>query len=88
MAIASFVLSIVGLLGVGSVLGIILGAKARGQIRASRGAQRGDALALAGIIIGICTLAITMVIVTLWLIALANYGSHLGHLDLSPGSRS
>jgi hypothetical protein len=88
MAIASLVLSVLGLLGVGSVLGIILGAKARRQVRMSHGTQNGDRLALAGIVVGICTLAIAVVVVTLWLIALANYSSHLSHLDLSPGSGS
>jgi hypothetical protein len=88
MAIASLVLSVIGLLGVGSVLGIILGAKARRQVRMSHGTQSGDRLALAGIIVGICTLVIALVVITLWLIALANYSSHLSHLEFSPGSGS
>ena len=84
MAIASLVLSVIGLLGVGSVLGIILGAKARRQVRMAHGTQNGDRLALAGIIVGICTLVIALVVITLWLIWLANYSSHLSHLEFSP----
>jgi hypothetical protein len=56
MAIASFVL---GLLGV-SVLGITFGFIARGQIRRSGGWERGSGLALAGIILGFVWLAISI----------------------------
>ncbi len=50
LAIASFVLSVFWALGVGSVLAIIFGFRARSQIRTSR--ESGDGFALAGIVIG------------------------------------
>jgi hypothetical protein len=54
LAVASLILGIVGWIpcGVGSVLAIILGVVARGQIRASGGRQTGDGMAKAGIILG------------------------------------
>jgi hypothetical protein len=61
MAVASLVLSVLGLVGVGSVLGIILGFRARREIRWSRGSQRGNQLAVSGIIVGFCTLALFLV---------------------------
>jgi Domain of unknown function (DUF4190) len=53
LAIASLVLSIVWLGGLGSVLAVIFGIVARRQIRASGGRQGGDGVALAGLLIGI-----------------------------------
>ena len=53
-AIAGFVLSLLGLYGVGSVLGIIF--SVIGRNRARRTGQRGEGLAIAGIVIGIVTL--------------------------------
>ena len=53
-AIAGFVLSLLGLWGVGSVLGIIF--SVMGRNRARRTGQRGEGLAVAGIVIGIVTL--------------------------------
>jgi hypothetical protein len=52
LAIASLVCSIAGLLLIPLVLGIVFGFIARSQIKNSNGAQGGDGLALAGIIIG------------------------------------
>jgi hypothetical protein len=77
MAIASLVLSLVGLLGVGSVLGIVFGFRARGEIRRSRKSQRGDRLALAGIIVGFCTLALVLVAITFGMLALAKTTSRM-----------
>jgi hypothetical protein len=76
-AIGSFVLATLGLFGVGSVLGIIYGFRARGEIRRSRGTQRGDRLALAGIIVGFCTLALFVVAVTFGILALAGMTSRM-----------
>lgn len=64
LAVASLVLSLVGLCGIGSVLAIIFGKKARREIRNSQGAQSGDGLARAGIIIGY----IGVVILVLWIL--------------------
>ena len=54
LAIAALVCSCAGifLLGIPAVLGIIFGFIARGQIRQSNGAQGGNGMALAGIIVG------------------------------------
>src|SRR5690349_17454880 len=53
-AIAGFVLALLGIWGVGSVLGIIF--SVIGRNRARRTGQRGEGLAIAGIVIGIVTL--------------------------------
>ncbi len=62
LAVASLVLSLLGLVGVlpliGTVLGLIFGYSARNQIVQSRGLQGGEGLAKAGIIIGWVTLGI------------------------------
>jgi hypothetical protein len=53
MAVASLVLGIVWLGGLGAVLALIFGIKARRQIDLARGAQGGRGLAIAGIVLGI-----------------------------------
>ena len=52
LAIASLICSCAGLFFLPIIPGIVLGFVARSQIRQSHGAQRGDGLAIAGIIIG------------------------------------
>ena len=64
-AIASLVLSIIWLAGLGSLLAVIFGIVARRQIRASGGRQGGDGLALAGLLIGILGLLGLVLVVTL-----------------------
>lgn len=60
LAIFSLVASVVGLLcGVGSVIGIVLGAVALNQIKRSR--QGGYGLAVAGIVVGVASLIISLV---------------------------
>lgn len=60
LAIASLVASIVGLLcGVGSIVGIVLGFIARSQIRQTP--QPGYGLAVAGIVVGISSLIISLI---------------------------
>lgn len=63
LAIVSIVLSVAWLFGLGSIAGIITGIVARRRIRASGGARTGAGLALAGIIIGIVTLGLTVLVV-------------------------
>ncbi len=62
LAVASLVLSLLGLLGIlpllGTILGLIFGYSARNQIAQSRGAQGGEGMAKAGITIGWITLGI------------------------------
>lgn len=53
LAVASLVLSIVWLGGLGSVLAVIFALRARGDVRRSRGFVTGDGLATAGLVIGI-----------------------------------
>jgi len=60
LAVASLILGIVGWVacGIGSIVAIILGIVARGQIRASGGRQSGDGMAKAGIILGCICVAL------------------------------
>lgn len=67
LAIASLVLSLLGLVGVlpflGTILGLIFGYSARNQIAQSQGTQGGEGLAKAGIIIGWVTLGIWALVI-------------------------
>jgi hypothetical protein len=69
MSIASLVCSCAGIIpflfGIPCVLGVVFGFVARSQIRRSAGGQGGDGLALAGIIVGFCLIAIFIVAVIL-----------------------
>jgi hypothetical protein len=60
-AIASLVLSLVWIGGLGSLLGVIFGFSARGDIRTSRGRLTGDGMAIAGLIIGIIGLIAALI---------------------------
>jgi hypothetical protein len=51
-AIASLVLGILCLYGIGSVLALIFGYKARREIDESRGRQKGRGMATAGVVLG------------------------------------
>ena len=63
LAIFSLVASVVGLLcGVGSIVGIVLGAIAISQIKKTR--QGGYGLAVAGIVVGVASLVISIVWMT------------------------
>ena len=57
MAIASLVLSLVWVCGIGSILAIVFGFQAKGQIDRSGGAEEGRGLAIAGIVVGFLGLA-------------------------------
>lgn len=60
LAIGSLVASVVGLLcGIGAIVGIVLGVIALNQIKQTR--QRGYGLAVAGIIVGIGTLLLSVI---------------------------
>lgn len=52
MAIASMVLGIVWIYGIGAILALIFGYKARREIDASGGTQTGRGMATAGIVLG------------------------------------
>ena len=70
LAIASLVCSCVGIIpflfGVPCILGVIFGFVSRSQIKRSQGAQGGDGLALAGIIVGLSLIGIFIVFVILF----------------------
>jgi hypothetical protein len=56
LAIASLILSILWFFGLGSLLAVIFALVARSKIKASRDQERGEGLAIAGLVIGICGL--------------------------------
>jgi hypothetical protein len=61
LAIASLISSFVGLLcGIGSIVGIVLGAVALNQIKQTR--QEGYGLAVAGIVVGVATLLVSLIV--------------------------
>jgi Domain of unknown function (DUF4190)/zinc-ribbon domain len=74
-AIASLVLGLLGWFpcGVGSVLAIVFGFVARGQIKQSQGRQTGSGMATAGIILGFVAVAFWLLI---FIVALADAGSN------------
>ena len=60
MAIASLVASLIGVLcGIGSIVGIVLGVIALNQIKQTR--QAGYGLAVAGIVVGAASLVISLI---------------------------
>jgi Domain of unknown function (DUF4190) len=65
LAVASLVCSCVGviLFTLPCILGVIFGFVARSQIRRSQGAQKGDGLALAGIIVGFAGIVLLIILV-------------------------
>lgn len=74
MAVWSLVLAIVTLGGIGSIAGIVMGVKARGQI--ARSGERGAGVALAGIVVGVLT---TLFAIAYWIyIAKHLGGGHSG----------
>ena len=71
LASASLILGILGIaipIGVGSVLAIVFGHLALGQIKANRRIYQGENMAKSGLIIGYVTLAILLVAGSAWLI--------------------
>ena len=65
LAIAAMVLGIVWVYWIGSILALIFGYVARGQIRNANGSQGGNGMAIAGIVlgwVGIGTLALMVIL--------------------------
>lgn len=60
LAIVSLILSIVWIFGLGSIAGIVTGIIARRRIRESGGTKTGNGIAVAGIVVGILTLGLTV----------------------------
>ena len=73
-AIASLVLGILWVGGLGAVLAIICGTVARRQIRQSAGAESGDGLAVAGLVLGWIGVAGALFYIVV-LIALASHAN-------------
>jgi uncharacterized protein YqgC (DUF456 family) len=74
--VASFVCSFLfWLYGIGAVLAVVFGFIARSQIKRSGGSQKGSGLALAGIIIGITSLVLTVILVVV-VVALVRHHCH------------
>jgi len=69
--IASLVLSWCCGLGVVGIVAIVLGVRARNEIRASGGTQQGDGIALAGVVTGALAVVFGVLILTLIVIGLA-----------------
>ena len=64
-AVASLVLGLLWVLGLGSILALVFGIVAQKQIRASSGAERGEGLAKAGTVLGAVGVACLMLIIGL-----------------------
>src|SRR3954469_7890503 len=73
VAVWALVLAVLTLGGIGSVLGIVLGAKARRQVRDT--GERGAGLALAAIVVGVLTL---MVAIAYWIVIAQHFGGSSG----------
>lgn len=63
--IGSLLLTLCCGLGILGVLPIVLGVKARSEIRSAGGQQDGDGMALAGIITGTCALVLSIALIAL-----------------------
>jgi Na+/proline symporter len=86
MAIASLVLVIIWIWGLGSLLALIFGIVGKNQIDRSHGQQGGSGMALAGIVLGIVGLAVTAAI--LIAILAASGSSESAGLVISPAVKS
>ena len=73
MAIAGFVLGLLGLAGITAILGIVFGSVALGRIR--RTGQGGRGLAIAGIVLGGCWLAFFIILFVIGAVVGATAGS-------------
>jgi hypothetical protein len=61
-----------GLLG---VVPVVLGVKARREIRESQGRQAGDGLAIAGIVTGAIAIVLSLVAIAFWVLVLAGFST-------------
>lgn len=65
MAIASLVLGILWIWGLGSILAIVFSCVSRSQMKASQGSEGGRGLAIAGLVLGIVGLSVIVLAVFL-----------------------
>jgi len=75
-AIASLVLGIVWIYGLGSILALVFGLVARSQINQSEGSQKGTGLAVAGIVLGIVGI-VGLIALIVGIVLLAHNANHL-----------
>jgi len=76
MAVASLVLGIITLCGIGSILAVIFGYVGKGQIDRSGGTQGGRGLAIAGIVLGwVGVGTLVLYIVGIVIVAITDSGS-------------
>ena len=76
LAVASLVLGILTLCGIGSILAVIFGYVGKGQIDRSGGAQSGRGLAIAGIVLGWIGIGLLVIFIVLAIIgAITDSGS-------------
>ena len=78
MAIASFLCAFFWIFGVTSVLGVIFGFVALGQIRRAGGGQNGKLLAMLGIILGILGIVGDIAWV-IWVVSIAHHVDNCFH---------
>jgi hypothetical protein len=81
LAIASLVLSLLWIGGLGSLLAVVFAFVSRRQIRESRGTQGGDGLAIAGLVIGLFGLVMTVLIGIALAITVTSFNGF--HLNLN-----
>jgi len=81
--IGSIVLTLCCGLGILGVVPIVLGVKARGEIRAAGGQQEGDGMALAGIITGAVALVLSLVFIAVIVVSIVS-----GTANFDGGSRT
>lgn len=72
LAVASLVLGLIWLCGLGSLLAVIFGGTAMGQINRSRGALTGYGMAVAGLVLGLIGLSV----LSLYLLAVLAFIAH------------
>lgn len=73
MAIASLVLGLVWIWGIGSILALVFGMRAKREIADSAGAQQGTGLATAGIVLGWVGVGILIFMLLAWTFAVGVY---------------
>lgn len=85
LAIASMVLGILWIYGIGSILALVFGYSSRRQIARSQGRQGGGGMAMAGIVLGWIGVA-GMVLLVVMVAALANDGAFDGDYNTDPSN--
>jgi predicted PurR-regulated permease PerM len=85
-SIASLVLGIVWVFGLGAILAVIFGFVARKQIRESGGRQAGSGMALAGVILGFVGIAGLILWIVIIAVAVNNFDNCLNQYPNNPNA--